>query len=109
MAEDRTASPNVVYRAVLLASALVKVARIGHAAGGPGVESAAIVSAFHVPTLLETRVRRLVAGRALPPSGARRLAWSSAMLSVGISASLWLLGFSATLHSVTEAMVAYLP
>ncbi len=97
------------YRAVLLASVLVKVARIGHAAGGPGVESAAIVSAFHVPTLLETRVRRLVAGRALPPSGARRLAWSSAMLSVGISASLWLLGFSATLHSVTEAMVAYLP
>jgi beta-lactamase regulating signal transducer with metallopeptidase domain len=96
------------YRAVLLASALVKVARLGRAASVSGVGSAAISSAFHVPTLLETRVRRLVSGGAPPPAGGQ-LVWSSATLSVGISAALWLLGFSGTLHSVTEAMVAHLP
>ena len=97
------------YRAVLLASALVKVARLARAGSVSGVGSAAISSAFHVPTLLEMRVRRLISGGAPPPAGSGRLVWSSAMASVGIAAGLWLLGFSDTLHSVTEAMVAYLP
>jgi beta-lactamase regulating signal transducer with metallopeptidase domain len=97
------------YRAVLLASALVKVARLGRAASASGVGPAAIASAFHVPTLLEMRVRRLVSGEAPPPAGAGRLVWSGATLSVAISAGVWLLGFSDQLHSVTEAMVTYLP
>lgn len=96
------------YRAVLLASALVKVARLGRPASVPGVGSAAISSAFHVPTLLETRVRHLVSGGAPPPAGGH-VVWSSATLSVGISAGLWLLGLSGTIHSVTEAIVARLP
>ena len=58
------------YRAVLLASALVKVARLGRAASASVVGPAAIASAFHVPTLLEMRVRRLVSGGAPPPAGA---------------------------------------
>ena len=96
------------YRALLLASALVKVARLGRSSVS-GVGSMAISSAFHVPTLLEMRVRRLVSGGAPLPVGAGRLAWSSVTFSVGVSAGLWLLGFSETLHSVTEAIVSHLP
>lgn len=96
-------------RAVLLASALVKVARLGRAGSLSGIGAAAISSAFHVPTLLEMRVRRLVSGGAPPAAGAGRLVWSSATLNIGIAAGLWLFGFSDTLHSITEAMVTYLP
>jgi hypothetical protein len=106
---DAHAARGDSYRAVLLASALVKVARLGPAASASVVGPAAIASAFHVPTLLETRVRRLVSGAAPTPAEAGRLVWSGAMLSVGISAGVWLLGFSDMLHSVTEAMVTYLP
>jgi len=101
-------------RAVVLASALVKVARLGRvgslqpvAIAGPAAWT--LSSAFHVPTLLEMRVRRLVSGSALPPVATGRLAWPGATLSLGIAAGLWLIGFSYTLHLVTEAMVTNLP
>ena len=56
-------------RAIALASALVKVARLERV-GGLRAASPAF-SAFHVPTLLELRVRRLVADSALPSAGSR--------------------------------------
>ena len=112
-------------RAVVLASALVKVARLGCAgtshqlsragtAGtaawtSPWIPPWKMWSAFHVPTLLEMRVRRLVSSRAVPPVATRRLAWSSATLGLGIPVGLWLSGFSSTLHLVTEVMVTHLP
>jgi Zn-dependent protease with chaperone function len=105
-------------RAVVLASALVKVARLGCAGTlhpiSPSGTSAwtgpwTMWSAFHVPTLLEMRVRRLVAGSAVPRAAAGRWAWYGAILVVGLPAGLWLLNFSHTLHLVTEAMVTHLP
>ncbi len=66
-------------------------------------------SAFHVPTLLEMRVRRLVSSQVVPPVATRRLVWSGATLGLGIPVGLWLSGFSSTLHLVTEVMVTHLP
>jgi hypothetical protein len=67
-------------------------------------------SAFHVPTLLEMRVRRLVSESALPPVAAGKLGWwSGTALGVGAALGLWLLGFSDALHLITEAMVTRLP
>jgi hypothetical protein len=112
-------------RAVVLASALVKVARLARAAathqvsrGGTAATAASAApwslpwsmwSAFHVPTLLEMRVRRLVSSPAGPPVATRRLAWSGATLGLGIPVGLWLSGFSSTLHLVTEVLVTHLP
>jgi hypothetical protein len=92
-------------RAVLLASALVKVARL---AGNLRSPSPAW-SAFHAPTLLEQRVRRLVSGPLTPPVSARTLLWSSGGLILGVPLGVWVLEVSHTLHTVTELMVAHLP
>lgn len=112
-------------RAVVLASALVKVARLACAgtthhmsrAGTAGTAAWTspwtapwtMWSAFHVPTLLEMRVRRLVSSSAVSPVATRRLVWSGATLGLGIPVGLWLSGFSSTLHLVTEVMVTHLP
>ena len=95
-------------RAAVLASALVKVARLATGTGLHPVSPVWTSSAFHVPTLLELRVRRLLDGT-LPPVAARRLGWSSVMLSMSVAAVLWLAGFSDTLHTFTEALVTRLP
>ena len=95
-------------RAVVLASALVKVARLTTGAGFHPVAPAWTSSAFHVPTLFELRVRRLLAG-APPPVTTRMLGRSSAMVSMSFAAGLWLAGFPDTLHSVTEVLVTRLP
>jgi hypothetical protein len=97
------------HRAVVLATALVKVARLGCAGSLHPITPAWTSSAFHVPTLLEMRVRRLVSGSVLPPVAAGNAGWSGAALGVGIAAGVWLLGFSDTLHLITEAMVTRLP
>ncbi len=93
-------------RAVLLASALVKVARL---AGQPGPLSSAVWSTFHEPALLETRIRRLVSGAALV-SPSRQV---TVPLALGISVALALvassLGGAADIHRVTEALVGLLP
>jgi Zn-dependent protease with chaperone function len=112
-------------RAVVLASALVKVARLGRAgtihqvsrAGLPGTPAWIsrstppwiMWSAFHVPTLLEMRVRRLVSSSGAPSAATGRLRVSGATLGLGIPVGLWLSGFSHLLHLVTEAMVTRLP
>jgi hypothetical protein len=102
---DASAVAGDGQRAVLLASALVKVARL---AGNLRSPSPAW-SAFHVPTILERRVRQLVSGSPRMPVSPRKFLWSSAGLILGLPLGVWLLEFSQTLHAVTELMVAHLP
>jgi beta-lactamase regulating signal transducer with metallopeptidase domain len=93
-------------RAVILASALVKVARLAR----PGsLEPSPAWSAYHVPTLLETRVRRLVAGHATAPRPLAVLWCALAATAIALPVGAWALNFSYSLHVATEAMVAYLP
>jgi Zn-dependent protease with chaperone function len=94
-------------RALVLASALVRVARLS--SGPTVVRQSPVWSAFHVPTLLETRVRRLVVGPIAAPV-ARRRVWSACMIAaLTVPVAVWLLGFSHTLHVVTETIVTLLP
>ena len=94
-------------RAVVLASALVKVARLDQVR--TFYPESPAVSAFDVPALLDLRVRRLVAGSALP-SATRRAPWPlGAAAGLALAAGLWLIGFSHTLHVVTETLVNSLP
>jgi hypothetical protein len=95
------------HRAVVLAAALVKVARLGGVAAVPLITPAWTSSAFHVPTLLEMRVRRLVSGSAPRPADTR--GWSGTAISAGIAAGVWLVGFSDALHLITETLVIRLP
>jgi Zn-dependent protease with chaperone function len=95
-------------RAVLLASALVKVAQLSRRARGV-TNLVPAWSAFHVPSLLETRVRRLVAGPIVMPEE-RRILWRAATaVALALPLGTWTLGLSYALHTVTEAMVTYLP
>jgi len=105
---DADAVGDDARRAVLLASALVKVARLARGAAVHPVSPAWASSAFHVPTLLELRVRRLLAG-SRAPAVARRLGWSSVTLGLAVAAGVWLAGVPDTLHAVTEALVMRLP
>ena len=94
-------------RAVHLASALVKVARLA------GNERSRLVSpvwsTFHEPMLLEARVRRLVSGEALGAPSARL---TRSIVFTSVLALAWL-GFSPVaaqqIHRATEALVHLLP
>ena len=93
-------------RAVVLASALVKVARL--AQRHVSVRPSEAWSAFHVPNLLETRVRRLVSAPMMPAAAGR--AWNlAALLVVGAAAIVGMSDLGYALHEVTEAFVANLP
>jgi hypothetical protein len=94
-------------RAVALASALVKVARL-EGDGGFRPASPAF-SAFHVPTLLELRVRRLVAESALPSAAGRWMWRLGATAGLAFVAGLSFTDFSHALHVVTETLVSRLP
>jgi Zn-dependent protease with chaperone function len=95
-------------RAVMLASALVKVAQLSRRARGV-TNPVPAWSRFHVPSLLETRVRRLVAGPIQMPQD-RRSPWRAAIaIGLALPAITWVLGLSYALHAVTETMVTYLP
>jgi hypothetical protein len=100
-------------RAVLLASALVKVARLTRRPG-PVVASPAW-SALHLAALLETRVRRLTAARAAAQVGSGRISGLlvfttlTTLTAVGLSMAAWLSDGSYVLHLVTESMVTHLP
>ena len=94
-------------RAIALASALVKVARLERV--GVIRPASPAFSAFHVPTLLELRVRRLVADSTLP-SAARGWMWRlGTTASLVLAAGLWFTDFSHALHVITEALVSSLP
>jgi Zn-dependent protease with chaperone function len=93
-------------RAVVLASALVKVARL--AQRHVSVRPSEAWSAFHVPNLLETRVRRLVTAPLMPAAVGR--AWNlAAVAAVGAVALVGLSDLGYVLHEVTELFVATLP
>ena len=94
-------------RAVQLASALVKVARLGN--GGRSRLASPVWSTFHEPMLLEARVRRLVSGEALSAPSPR---FTGSIVLSSVLALAWL-GFSPgaaqQIHRATDALVHLLP
>jgi hypothetical protein len=91
-------------RALHLASALVKVARLSVSATARPQPA---WSTLNDPSLLERRVRRLVSG-ALTPAvpGNRGIAWAL-LTAVGVIAAVPL--FAGSLHRLTEYLVRLLP
>lgn len=92
-------------RAVHLASALVKVARLGTDRAAPPLST--VWSTLHDAALLEWRVRRLVSG-IVPANGPRR----SRALAVAVLFTILLaaaLTLSGTVHRLTEMLVNLLP
>ncbi len=95
-------------RAVHLASALVKVARLG--ASSSALRMSPSWSTLHHPPLLEMRVRRLVDGvvPAAEPAGFTPIVLAIAALAVaGVMVAGAALG--APVHQITEALVRLLP
>jgi beta-lactamase regulating signal transducer with metallopeptidase domain len=95
---DAAAAGGDAHRATLLASALVKVARLAPAPAAP------IWSSFHEARLLDLRVRSLLQpAPALAAAGSWRLA--SIVLACFVLAAAWLLALPADLHELTESLV----
>jgi len=93
-------------RAIVLASALVKVARLARPAA---IWPSPLWSGFHVAALLETRVRRLVGGETSLPRTRAALWRTIAAAAITVPAAAWALDVSYSVHLVTEALVTYLP
>jgi Zn-dependent protease with chaperone function len=94
-------------RALVLASALVKVARLTRRSSV--VVPSPAWSAFHLAALLETRVRRLTAGRAPADTGDSPRWGGLVLAAIGVATAAWFSDGSYALHQVTEAMVTHLP
>ena len=94
-------------RAVVLASALVKVARLTRRPGM--ILPSPAWSAFHVPTLLEARVTRLVSGRFEAARGFAAVWRALAAAALAIPAAAWAFNISYSLHLVSEVLVSRLP
>lgn len=94
-------------RAAVLASALVKVAKLTQRR--VAVMQSPAWSAFHVPSLLETRVRRLVGGPLAAPASVGRLWRGAAIVVAAAAVAAGCSDFSYALHEVTESFVATLP
>lgn len=94
-------------RAVDLASALVKVARLCDAAGVRA--GTAAWSTLHEPSLLDLRVRRLVTGPvpAVPDSRMAVSTWVAGLAAAPLAA--WWLGGFAAIHLATERLIRLLP
>lgn len=91
-------------RAATLASALVKVARLGN---GRQPAREMIWSTLHEPALLEARVRRLVSGVQPPASHSPYRAAVCATVACALAA--WLFGVPVHMHHATEALIRLLP
>jgi beta-lactamase regulating signal transducer with metallopeptidase domain len=94
-------------RALVLASALVKVARLTKRS--TVVMPSPAWSALHLAALLETRVRLLTAGRAPADAGNGRLWRGLVLAAIGVATTAWLSDGSYALHQITESMVTHLP
>ena len=105
-AADDSAVGESAARAVSLASALLKVARLAHA---PSPRHAELWSTFHDPALLDRRVRRLVEGETL--AGARRQPVTILLASMAsaVAIACWLGGLTDDVHRLTELLVRLLP
>jgi hypothetical protein len=102
---DTRATAGDSVRALHLASALVKVARLGTAA--PAVPLSTVWSTLHDAPLLEWRVRRLVSGVVTADNPRRSRALVAAVpFSMLLAAALT---FSGAVHRLTEALVNLLP
>ncbi len=102
---DARAAKGDTTRAVHLASALIKVARLS--AGWTGTIPAPSWSTLNDCSLLEVRVRRLVGG---PAPAADPAASRFRLLAVGLGVLFIAIPlFAAPLHRLTEALVAILP
>jgi hypothetical protein len=93
-------------RAIVLASALVKVARLARPAP---LSPSPVWSGFHVAALLETRVKRLVGGEASVPRTRAEVWRTIAAAAIALPAAAWMLDLSYAVHLVTEALVTSLP
>ena len=93
-------------RAVLLASALVKVARLS---GERNPLSSPAWSAFHEPMLLEARVRRLLSGAAFAFPSRRLNVPVACCFVLAFTAAGSALGAATEVHRLTEILVALLP
>ena len=104
---DARATHGDRLRAVHLASALVKVARLG---GAPGAAPVAMVwSTLHDPALLEWRVKRLVGGavtNACPRRSRGLVLVAVTFAAIALAASPI---FSGLVHRLTETLVSLLP
>lgn len=103
---DLTAVAGDRARAMHLASALVKVARL---LGRPSYAVPTPVwSTFHEPSLLETRVRRLVADEPAGPSTSR-LSHQVVVTLAGSAGAVWVSDAFYGIHRATETLIALLP
>ena len=93
-------------RAIHLASALVKVARL--AAQGPAAPSVPAWSTLNDPPLLERRVRRLVTG-AVPLATSGRPRLMPAVVTLSVSLLVAVPALAGMIHRLTETLVNLLP
>ncbi|HSC29669.1 MAG TPA: hypothetical protein VLD67_20500 [Vicinamibacterales bacterium] len=104
---DAEAAAGDESRAIHLASALVKVARLNERAAGS--RTFPVWSTFNEARLLEARVRLLLVGPRPIVARARRTAGVFvAALACG-GAAAWVSGAPYLLHEATEALIAILP
>jgi hypothetical protein len=94
-------------RAVHLASALVKVAKL--ATASPSALTSPVWSTLNDPPLLEMRVRRLVGGAA--PAVPRRAPGRAPAIAAALFVGMMISGaaLAQTVHHFTEALVRWLP
>jgi hypothetical protein len=104
---DSRAARGDAKRALNLASALVKVARLS--ASSPRVLSAPMWMAFYDEPLIETRVRRLVSGPSVTIETSGPEPALATMLMLAACSIMWLAAFPHTLHRTTEVFVQLLP
>lgn len=102
---DAQASRGDAARAVHLASALIKVARLSAAWTGPS--AAPSWSTLHDSALLELRVRQLVNGSVPPAEPLPHPLLTMAVCIAGTIVAVPL--FAETIHHITESLVAILP
>jgi hypothetical protein len=104
---DSRAARGDAKRALNLASALVKVARLS--ASSPRVLSAPTWTAFYDEPLIETRVRRLVSGASEQVETSSPEPALAAVFMLAACSIMWLAAFPGALHRATEAFARLLP